>query len=29
MFSQISDQPTQKRVTLVRFVGTYIYVDKI
>ena len=26
---QISDQPNTKRVTLVRFLDTYIYVDKI
>ena len=28
-FYQISDQPTPKNITLVRFVGTYIYGDKI
>ena len=27
-FYQISDQPTSKGITLVRFVGTYIYVDQ-
>ena len=27
-FCEISDQPTAKRTNFVRFVGTYIYVDK-
>ena len=29
IFQEISDQPTSKRTILVRFVDTYIYLDKI